>query len=65
MEDKMNLKKLVVVQKLFSMTQCDTNPYQNGGIRTEETYGYKCTCVAGYSGTNCENNMIVFQQNSC
>ena len=35
MEDKMNLKKLVVIQKLFSMTQCDTNPYQNGGTRTD------------------------------
>ena len=31
----MNLKKLVVVQKLFSMTQCDINPYQNGGTRTD------------------------------
>ena len=31
----MNLKKLAIVQKLFSITQCDTNPYQNGGTRTD------------------------------
>jgi len=42
------------------INQCNQNPCQNGGICTplylnNNCYSYKCTCVNGFGGPNCES----------
>ena len=35
--------------------ECDPNPCQNGGTCNDGINSYKCECVSGFNGTNCEN----------
>ena len=34
--------------------ECSSNPCENGGICNEETDGYTCDCLYGYSGYRCQ-----------
>lgn len=34
--------------------ECDPNPCQNGGTCVEVGDTYECTCLQGYTGTNCD-----------
>ena len=34
--------------------QCISNPCLNGANCTDAYNNYKCTCIAGYTGRNCE-----------
>ena len=36
--------------------ECSSSPCQNDGTCTDEVNGYTCSCVAGYTGTNCETS---------
>jgi hypothetical protein len=44
---------------------CDPSPCQNGGSCTNDAAGYTCACPAGYTGTNCENEIDECQSNPC
>ena len=39
--------------------ECSSYPCQNGGTCTDEFDAYRCECVAGTYGTNCENGKII------
>jgi hypothetical protein len=43
--------------KLYSLTdinECSPDPCNNGGTCKDLVNEYKCTCVAGYDGKNCD-----------
>ncbi|XP_041474351.1 uncharacterized protein LOC121423126 [Lytechinus variegatus] len=50
---------LVSCQSLPCMDtdECNPNPCRNGGICTDLINAYSCNCPAGYSGTNCEEDI--------
>ena len=40
------------------INDCKDSPCQNGGICEDEINGYTCTCLPGYYGDKCQNNVI-------
>ena len=47
--------KCVVVTDTYA---CRNNPCQNGGTCNDFTDYYNCTCIAGYTGANCETGTL-------
>ena len=47
------------------INECLTDPCQNQGICTDIQNGYTCTCVPGFTGTNCEVNFDECSKNTC
>ena len=41
---------------LTDINECDPNPCQNEGTCVDGIDSYTCTCVAGYTGINCETS---------
>ena len=39
--------------------QCVPNPCKNGGNCYDDEDNYKCTCVRGYTGYNCEGKCVI------
>nr|XP_034311989.1 fibropellin-1-like isoform X4 [Crassostrea gigas] len=44
---------------------CRAEPCQNNGTCTDLFNDYQCDCVAGFNGTNCENNIDECSQGPC
>lgn len=38
----------------LDINECDSNPCQNEGTCHNENNKYRCTCLPGWKGTNCE-----------
>ena len=38
----------------MNYNDCDPNPCENGGECVDLLNAYRCECLSGYSGTNCE-----------
>ncbi|KAK3739936.1 hypothetical protein QZH41_015977, partial [Actinostola sp. cb2023] len=38
----------------ININECVSNPCENGGSCEDQVNGYKCACVTGYEGNNCE-----------
>ncbi len=36
------------------VNECHSNPCQYGGTCTDQIGGYHCTCLAGFTGTECQ-----------
>ena len=47
------------------INECDKNPCQNHGKCTDLPDGYKCTCLHGTTGTNCETDIDACLENPC
>ncbi len=47
------------------INDCVGDPCQNGGTCADGTGTYTCSCVAGYSGTNCETDVNDCASNPC
>ena len=39
--------------------ECEPKPCLNGGSCQDGINSYKCTCVAGFDGNNCENSEYI------
>ena len=39
---------------LSDVDECSSGPCQNGGTCADGVNSYTCSCVAGYTGMNCE-----------
>lgn len=39
---------------ILDIDECASNPCQNNGTCNDHIYQYTCTCVAGYSGYQCQ-----------
>ena len=37
---------------------CDPDPCQNGGTCTDGVDSYTCTCVTGFTGTDCDTSKL-------
>ena len=46
------LSKCYIV--LVDINECSTSPCVNGAMCNDDVDGYTCSCVAGYTGTQCE-----------
>ncbi|WP_437522135.1 calcium-binding EGF-like domain-containing protein [Sorangium sp. So ce726] len=44
---------------------CSPSPCQNGSTCTSSASGYTCTCVPGYTGTNCETEIDECASDPC
>ena len=38
----------------LDIDECQNHPCQNGGTCKDDVNSYKCTCVSGFTGNNCE-----------
>ena len=49
-----------VVTAIFfvDINDCIPVPCQNGGSCTDEVNGYTCTCLAGYTGADCQIGLL-------
>ena len=41
----------------MEIDECQSNPCQNSGTCNDLIGGFNCTCVSGFNGTHCENNI--------
>ena len=41
---------------------CRPQPCQNNGTCHDFVNDYRCDCVAGFNGTNCENGMYILKE---
>ena len=56
-----NFNKILLVKQFFleKALPCELNsPCKNGANCQDSINGYKCSCVNGYRGTNCEIRII-------
>ena len=44
----------------LDIDNCDPNPCANGGICTDGTNSYICTCAEGYIGENCIESRLYY-----
>ena len=49
---------MVTVLIFSDINDCDPIPCNNGGACTDKVNGYTCTCVVGYTGTNCQTGLL-------
>lgn len=39
--------------------ECGSNPCQNGGTCTDHLNRYRCLCMQGYNGVNCQTGQLL------
>ena len=42
---------------ILDINECSSSPCQNGGTCTDHVNKYTCSCIAGYTGTNCQTGL--------
>ena len=50
---------------MIVLDECRTSPCQNGGTCQDGINNYTCSCVPGFSGTDCETNIDECESNPC
>ena len=45
----------------LDIDDCQPDPCQNNGTCYDLVIDYRCDCMAGFNGTNCENSMKILQ----
>ena len=53
---KYNFPILLLFLLYIDADECSPNPCFNGGSCVDGVHIYTCSCVAGYTGANCEKN---------
>ena len=43
----------------LDVNDCMPNPFKNGGNCTDGVNEYSCTCVLGFTGTDCETGKLL------
>ena len=56
-----NKSQLIVcnIYNILDIDVCASAPCQHGGTCTDKVNGYRCLCVSGYTGINCQTGMAV------
>ena len=54
-----NLDKKSLCHFVSDVNDCMPNPCENGGSCTDGFNEYNCSCVAGYTGTDCETGKLL------
>ena len=49
----------------MEIDECSSNPCKNGGTCTDLGDHYNCTCIAGYTGYNCETDIDECSTDPC
>ena len=47
------------------MNECSSDPCQDGGTCADGVNSCTCTCVTGYNGNKCQNNINECSPNPC
>lgn len=42
--------------------ECIPNPCKNGATCSDQVNGYKCACVAGYTGNTCQSGTLLLRK---
>ena len=48
----------MIVCSSTDVNECGSSPCQNGATCNDQVNKYRCTCVAGYAGTNCQTSKL-------
>jgi hypothetical protein len=51
--------KLIVPHLFSDVNDCASSPCKNGGSCEDQLNGYKCLCVDGYEGHDCQVGMLL------
>ena len=49
---------LALFVSFLDINECSSSPCQNGGLCADGVNRYTCSCVAGYSGANCQTSTL-------
>ena len=52
----MPIAKQYIPYYQLDIDECASNPCENSGTCADAVNGYTCSCVAGFTGTNCETS---------
>ena len=55
-----HLSNLITNYMFAEIDECSPNPCENGGSCIDAIGDYSCTCISGYTGTNCQNGKTPF-----
>ena len=50
---------------IIDVDECVTDPCKNGATCVDQVGSYRCNCVAGYTGSNCETSKVIFFKVYC
>ena len=59
-KDKMVRSSFSFFVFVTDIDDCSPNPCLNGGSCSDGVNSYTCSCVAGYSGNNCQTSKLKF-----
>ena len=48
----------------LDIDECVSNPCENSGTCADAVNSYTCSCVAGFTGTNCETSKYTRQRSN-
>lgn len=54
--DEFTIKNIKILNVHTDADHCASGPCRNGGTCKKVANGYKCTCVAGWTGKNCQTS---------
>ena len=62
---KKKLYKFINKELVFflDIDDCQLQPCQNNGTCYDLVNDYRCECLVGFNGTNCENSMKISSRN--
>ena len=49
----------VVWYFLVDINECESFPCKNGGTCTDLIAGYRCDCIPGHTGEDCETSLLL------
>lgn len=49
----------------MNIDECESSPCQNGGVCVDKINSFACVCAVGFTGPNCEEEILVCNDSPC